>query len=75
MARIAILRSKVQFEDIDYLKALRYLNIVGGTKLLDKANLLRLKPKWKGKREDLISVGGEASRDSKNWRDTTNINR
>ena len=71
MTRIALLDSKVEFADIDYLKALRYLNIVGGNALLDKANLLRLKPKWKGKREDLLTVGGDASRDSKNWRDTS----
>ena len=38
---------------------------------MERANLLRLKPKWRGKREDLITVGGDKSRSDKSWKDST----
>ena len=59
LARHAILDSKVQFENFDYLMALRYLTIFGGRDMLSKAGLGRLTPVWKGDRGDLVSIGGK----------------
>ena len=53
--------------------ALRYLSIVERVKLLDRIGLLKYKPKWRGKREDLITVGGEAAKDDKKWYDSKRI--
>ena len=55
----AIPSSKVEFENIDCHRDLQYLFIVGGQKLLNKAGLGRLSPKWKGDRVDLVTVGGK----------------
>ena len=57
MARIGILQSKVKFEDIDYNKAFRYLTVVGGSKLLDRAGILKLKPRWRGKQSEVKRQG------------------
>ena len=70
LTRLAVLKSKVQFNDIDYHKALRYISIVGGNELIDRAGLWRVRPIWKGGRPDLITVGGDASRDETNWCDS-----
>ena len=70
LARHAVLQTDVEFENIDYLMALRYLRILGGVSLLEKAGIGRLAPTWKGKRDDLITIGGKKSRDESNWRDT-----
>ena len=70
LARHAVLQSKVEFSNIDYLKALRYIHIVGGRDLLSRAGLSRISPVWRGKRGDLITVGGEKSRDQTMWKDT-----
>ena len=40
----SILKSKLRFENVDYLKALKYLMIVGGKELLEEAGLGRLLP-------------------------------
>ena len=45
LARHAILQSKVMIENFDYKMGLRYIKIVGGDALLNKAQLLRLSPK------------------------------
>lgn len=68
--RNAILKSSVQFGDIDYGMALQYLFIVGGAEMLSKAGLGRLCPKWKGDRADLVSLGGKKSRNKSNWLDS-----
>ena len=52
MARCAVLKSKVDFCGLDYLKALRYLYVVGGSKFLSKIGLKRVAPKWLGDRAD-----------------------
>ena len=59
--------SKIDFEDIDYQMALKYITLVGGNKLLDRNGLLRVKPKWKGKREDKLTIGGDAAKGESNW--------
>ena len=41
LARYAVLGSKVEFRNWDFLKALRYLYIVGGAELLKKHGLSR----------------------------------
>ena len=70
LARHAILNSNVKFDNINYLMALRYINLVGGRELLSKAGLGHLAPTWNGKREDLTTVGGKKSKDGKNWIDS-----
>ena len=62
LAREALLKSKVQFEGIDHIKALRYIYLVGGAELFSKTGLTRHMPYWKGKRSNLITVGGEVPR-------------
>ena len=71
LARYALLDTEVEFENFDYLMGLRYLKIVGGDALLNRARLGRLAPRWLGKREDLTTIGGSKSKDPKSWRDTT----
>ena len=43
--------------------ALRYLYVIGGAELLQKAGLQRLSPHWSGDRVDLLAVGGDKTRD------------
>ena len=47
--------------------ALKYITLVGGIKFLDRNGLLRVKPKWKGKHENKLTVGGDAAKDESNW--------
>ena len=54
--------------------ALRYIHIVGGKELLSRAGLGRLAPKWKGEREDLVSVLGKKSKNPKFWTDSNREN-
>ena len=70
LARHAILESDVDFENFDFHMSLRYIMIVGGDALLSKAKLHRLSPKWLGKREDLITIGGSKSKDPSLWRNS-----
>ena len=70
MARCAILCSKADFCGWDYLKALRYLYIVGGSKFLKKIGLGRIAPKWLGNCDDLLTVGGSKSKGDTDWKDT-----
>ena len=44
--------------------------IIGGNELISSRGLGRLAPKWKGKRGDLITIGGEKPRESSNWSDS-----
>ena len=69
LARHAVLNSTIEFGNVDYLMALRYLTIVGGTDLLHKAGIGRLTPVWLGDRQDLTTVGGRKSKDSRSWWD------
>ena len=55
---------------LHWTNILRYLRIVGGVQLLEKAKLGRLAPTWNGDRADLVSVGGKKSKDAKSWKDT-----
>jgi len=70
MTRCAILKSGLKFENVNYRKALRYLKIVGGNDQMEGIGLKRLSPKWRGKRESMITVGGEKSREEEMWRDS-----
>ena len=49
MARITIIESMVDIKNVDLLKALRYIRVVGGMSLIERAGLTRIAPKWKGK--------------------------
>ena len=71
LAKLAILQSEVKIENIDPIMGLRYLYIVGGKEMIERAGLIRLCPKWKGNRDDLITLGGKKSNDNNYWRDTT----
>ena len=51
--------------------ALRYIFIVGGRQLINKSGLSRLCPTWKGKRSDLITVGGRKSKQANSWNDSS----
>ena len=44
LAKNAILASKVEFESVDYIKAMRYIYTVGGSELCSKAGLSRIMP-------------------------------
>ena len=70
MARHAVIGSSVKFENVDMKKALRYLYIVGGSELVNKAGLKRHCPTWLGDRGDLITVGGDRPRVDGNWKDS-----
>ena len=37
---------------------------------MEGIGLKRLSPKWRGKRESMITVGGEKSREEEMWRDS-----
>ena len=67
ITREAVLTSGVQFENIDYIAALRYLYLVGGKDHLCSIGLKNLVPKWLGKRPDLLTLGGEALTEEKKW--------
>ena len=58
LTRYAVLNSDINVENFDHKMALRYIFIVGGRQLINKSGLSRLCPTWKGKRSDLITVGG-----------------
>ena len=57
LARYAVLNSSVSFENFDHYMALRYLTIVGGREMLEKAKTGPPMPKWNGDRQDLIYLG------------------
>ena len=69
LAKHAILTSEVNFENWDFLKALRYIYVNCGhnhasrQEYLRNNGLLRHCPKWLGDRSDLISVGGSKTQD------------
>ena len=69
LVRHGVLSSEVDVENFDHKMALRYIYIVGGRELINKAGLSRLCPTWLGSREDLITVGGRKSKSPKSWRD------
>ena len=71
LTRLAILESEIDIIDVDHRKALRYIYVVGGVELLDRAGLLRLTPKWLGSRSDLLAIGGIKTNDDKYWKDST----
>ena len=71
LTRIAVLESNVEFQDVDFTKALRYLYVVGGVELLDRAGVVRHTPKWLGKRGDLLTVGGTKTNQDKYWKDSS----
>ena len=67
IARDAVLESRAESNNVDYEAGLRYLLVVGGREHLVEAGLSRLIPRWKGKRPDMLTVGGEALTDKSKW--------
>ena len=69
IVRHAIKNSKIEFNNIDYKLGLRYLKIVCGNDYLKEIGLGHVIPSWRGKRQDLLSIGGELSKEDGNWID------
>ena len=70
MARYAMMESDLKFENVDYLRALRYIRIVGGVDYMVENGLKHLIPVWKGKKGWLLKVGGEKAKDDGLWKNT-----
>ena len=68
IVRNAVLNTKMEFNGIDYERALVYLRIVGGKDYLDSTKLKKRNPVWRGKRPDLVSINGDLSKELKNWK-------
>ena len=62
IARQALINSDLDFKNIDYIKALRYLGITEGKKNLEKIWMMWIAPKRKVKRGSMIVVGWETSK-------------
>ena len=45
LAHEAVLNSKIEFENVDVAKAMRYIYVVGGMELINVAGSSRLAPK------------------------------
>ena len=71
LARWAILNSDVTFENWNTKKAMRFLYITGGQELINQCGLERFSPRWLGDRGDLLTVGGDKSKDESMWRDSS----
>ena len=54
-------------DNVDYETALRYLVVVGGKNHVDEIGLGKISPKWLGKRQDLITVGGDSIGENDKW--------
>ena len=67
MVRCILQRGDLEIKNFDHQTALRYLRINGGKGYLARCGIGKLEPKWRGDREDLITLGGDKSRDPKNW--------
>ena len=67
MVRCALEKSDIIIEGFDHLTALQYLRLVGGKGYLKSVGLGRLEPRWRGKRCDLLSLGGDKSKENANW--------
>ena len=59
IVREAVRESSMRFNNVDFERGLIYLRIVGGADYLKETVLRNRVPIWKGKRPDLVSVGGE----------------
>ena len=64
---MAVVNSKISFENFDPYKALAYLVIVAGREALIEAGLRHLIPRWRGDRETALKVTGDAGRNMDNW--------
>ena len=66
LTRMAVVHSKISFENFDPHKALAYLVIVAGREALIEAGLRHLIPRWLGDRETALKVTGDAGRNMDN---------
>ena len=67
MVRCIVQRGDLEIKNFDHETALRYIRINGGKGFLARCGLGKLEPRWKGDREDLIALGGDKTKDPKNW--------
>ena len=67
LARESIIHSDINFEGVDFQKALCYLRIMAGEEIMVSAGLGSLIPKWKGKKVELLKVTGESGRNMESW--------
>ena len=69
MVRYAVMESQIMFDNVDYIKALRYLRIVGGKDYMVENGMKMISPVWKGKKGWILTVGGDKSKEEIMWRD------
>ena len=67
MVRCIVQRGDLEIKNFDHQTVLRYIRVNGGKGFLARCGLGKLEPRWKGNREDLIALGGEKTKDPKNW--------
>ena len=71
MVKQAVMNSKIEFDNIDYKMALKYLKICGGEDYMRQVGLGNVTPKWKGKNGACLTVTGEGGHDEKMWREVS----
>ena len=59
--------SDLEVDNMDYETALKYLVVVGGKSQIDEIGLNKIAPKWLGKRQDLLTVGGDSMEEGSKW--------
>ena len=62
-----MLMADLEFNDIDYELALNYLLIAGGKSHMEDIGLNNVAPRWLGRRQDLLSVGGDCMNEHSKW--------
>ena len=67
VAREAVKTSGLIFANIDVVSALKYLRVTGGDDHIRDIGLAEIAPRWLGKRPDLVTIGGDAMKEDKNW--------
>ena len=67
IAREAVMASDLKVENMDYEMALKYLTVTGGKSHIEDVGLSSVAPKWLGKRQDLLTVGGTSYDEMEKW--------
>ena len=67
IAREAVMASDLKVENMDYEMALKYLTVAGGKSHIEDVGLSSVAPKWLGKRQDLLTVGGTSYDEMEKW--------
>ena len=67
IAREAVLASDLTIENLNYEVALKYLLVAGGSSHIREIGLHHIAPKWIGKRQDLLTIGGDSLNEDSKW--------